>query len=334
METRVIRWGIMGTGRMARSFCNMLRRLPEARIVAVGSHTKEKAECFAKEWVETAGQDESNPVAAYGSYEELVADEKVELVYIATPIGCHFENVKLCLSAGKHVLCEKALTQTAAEAEELERMARERNLFLMEALWSKCQPVFRKLLEWKNQGKFGTIQAVEARFYTSATSNHRLFRDPAQGGVLYDMGIYPLTYACALLGYEPKELHAVAAIGEHGTDVMENIQLRYENGSFAACTGGLSPEKQTTLYIHGTKGRVLIEKERFHMAEEVTLIDWNNQPVETFACHPKTDGYEYEAKEAMACIRAGRLQSDLVPMKETIAVIRLMEQCRLSCNFR
>lgn len=315
---RKVRWGIMGTGRIAGTFSDMLKELEGAEIYAVASRTEEKSRDFGQRY---------GAEKCYGSYEALVRDEQVDVIYVATAIGCHYENVKLCLNGGKHVLCEKALTRTVAEAEELDALAKEKNCFLMEALWTRCQPVFRKIMEWKTEGKFGEIQGVEAKFYTCATREHRLMKNRSQGGSLFDLVIYPLVYACALLGYEPQKINAIAVKDGDHVDVMESIQLQYENGSFASLTGGLSCERQESLYIHGTKGRVLIHQENFHKAQRAVLYDWNNEVVEDFEGTFLVNGYEYEAMEAMDCIRRGRTESGMVPMKETIAVIRIMEEC-------
>lgn len=308
----------MGLGRIAGTFCNMLKELEGAEIYAVASRTIEKAEAFGQNY---------QAARCYSSYEELVQDECVDIIYVATPIGSHYDNVKLCLNAGKNVLCEKAFTLKADEAEELYALAREKKLFLMEAVWTKCHPVFRKIMEWKKEGKFGEIQGVEARFYTAATKEHRLLKKN-QGGVLYDMTLYPLTYACAMLGYEPQHIHALAVKGGEAVDVMESIQLQYENGAFATLTGGLACERQSTLYIHGTKGSVLVHQENFHCAQHVALYDWNNQIIEEFEEPFRINGYEYEAMEAMNCLQEGRIESNLMPMQETIALIRLMEECQ------
>ena len=314
-----IRWGILGTGRIAHTFCDTLRKLPQAELYAVGSRNEETAACFAGKYGISKW---------YGSYEAFVSDENVDIVYVATPIGSHYENVKLCLNAGKHVLCEKALTQTAQEAEELYALAKEKHLFFMEAMWTKCQPVFQKIMEWKEAGSFGHIQGVEARFYTCATREHRLMRDRNQGGALFDLTIYPLMYACALLGYQPKEMHVLAAKDGDDVDVMETIQLSYADGSFASLTGGLACERQISLYIHGTKGRVLIAEEHFHSAQRAVLLDWDNRPIEEFDGSFLVNGYEYEAMEAMDCLGKGETESSLVPMEETIAIIRLLEECQ------
>ncbi len=315
-----IRWGIMGTGRIAGIFCDMLDKLEEAEIYAVASRSEEKALEFGQKY---------HAEKCYGSYEQLVQDENVDIVYVATPIACHYDNVKLCLLAGKAVLCEKAFVQTVAEAEELYALAKEKNVFLMEAMWTKCQPVFRQIMAWKEEGRFGEIQGVEARFYTAGTKEHRLIKYKSQGGVLMDLLIYPLMYACALLGYEPKEVHALAVRGgNENMDVMDSVQLLYENGSFASLVSGLAHQKIVSLYVHGTKGRLLLEEEYIFQAQKAVLYDWDNQPVEEAILPFDINGYEYEAREAMKCIAEGKIQSDLVPMEQTIAILRLLEKCK------
>lgn len=315
-----IRWGIMGTGRIAGIFCDMLHKLEHAEIYAVASRTEGKALEFGSQY---------KAQKCYGSYEELVQDADVDIVYVATPIACHYDNVKLCLLAGKGVLCEKAFVQTVAEAEELYALAKEKNVFLMEAMWTKCQPIFRRIMTWKKEGKFGEIQGVEARFYTAATKEHRLIKQKSQGGVVMDLLIYPLMYACALLGYEPKEVRAVAVKGgDDNIDVMDSVQLLYENGSFASLVSGLAQQKMVSLYIHGTKGRVLLEEEYMFQAQKAVLYDWNNHPIEKVTIPFYINGYEYEAIEAMNCIAEGKIQSELVPMEETIAILRLLEKCK------
>lgn len=314
-----IRWGIMGTGRIAGVFCNMLKDLEQAEIYAVASRNQEKATEFGAKYCATA---------CYGSYEELVEDPQVDIIYIATPIACHYENVKLCLNAGKHVLCEKALTQSSAQAKELYALSQEKNVFLMEALWTKCQPVFRKIMEWNQEGKLGKIQAIEARFYTLGGRDHRLVKNRNQGGVLFDLVIYPLMYTCALMGYKPQNINALAVIGGDDIDIMDSIQLLYEDGAFASITSGVSHEHQISLYIQGTEGRILIQNEFFFQAQHVVLEDWNGQPKETFEGTFQISGYEYEAIEAMECIAQGKTQSDLIPMEDTIAILELLEECK------
>lgn len=317
-----IKWGIMGTGRIAGIFCDMLKQLAgeeELELYAVASRGLAKAEEFGARY---------GMAKRYGSYEELARDSEIDLIYVATPVGCHYENVRLCLEAGRNVLCEKSLTEEAGQARELYALAQEKHLFLMEAMWMKCQPVFRKVQEWHRSGMLGEVQGVESIFYTKADRNHRLYKNRNQGGALYDLLLYPMTYACSLLGNEPERVSAAAAIGGDQIDLMNSVQLFYKNGAFATLSSGLAPKRWTCLYIQGTRGRVIIDEEPFHSAQHVSLIDWDNQVVEELQAPFACNGYEYEAIEAMACIRQGRTVSSLVPMEDTIGVIGLMEECR------
>ena len=320
----MLKWGIMGTGRIANVFCETLEKMDEMQIYAIGSRSTDKAENFAKKF---------NADKSYGSYEEFVCDKDIDVIYVATPIAYHYEHVKLCLNAGKNVFCEKAFVMHAEEAKELYAIAKQKQLFLMEALWTKCQPVYRKMMEWKDQGLLGDIQGVEAKFYTMGGTNHRLYKDKKQGGALYDLTIYPLMYACAFLGYQPNEISAHAVIDGDDVDVMDSIQLKYENGSFADLTAGISCRRQASLYIHGSKGRVLIDEEPFFQAQHATLYNANNEVIDSIEAPFGISGYEYEAMEVKACIESGKSNSELIPMEETIAIIGLVEDIKDEIDF-
>lgn len=317
----MLKWGILGTGRIANIFCETLQKMEDMQIYAIGSRNIDKAENFAKKF---------HAKKYYGSYEDFVHDKDVDVIYVATPIACHYDNVKLCLEAGKNVLCEKAFTMHEEEAKELYAIAKQRQLFLMEALWTKCQPVYRKMMEWKEQGLLGDIQGVEIKFYTVGGKEHRLYKDKNQGGALYDLAIYPLMYACAFLGYQPKNVFAHAVIDGDDVDIMDSIQLEYDNGAFADLTAGVSCKRQVSLYIHGSKGRVLIDEEPFFQAQQATLYNANNEVIDYIHKPFKINGYEYEAMEVKNCIEHGKTSSDLIPMEETIAIIGLLETIKNS----
>ena len=314
-----MKWGIMGTGRIAKLFCETLEKMEDTQIYAIGSRTIAKAESFANEF---------HVEKSYGSYEELVCDKDIDVIYVATPIAYHYEHVKLCLNANKNVLCEKAFTMHEKEAKELHSIAKQKNLFLMEALWTKCHPVYQKIMQWKKEGLLGEIQAVEAKFYTLGGTEHRLYKDKKQGGALYDVGIYPLMYACALLGYDPKRISAHAVIAGDKVDVMDSIQLEYATGAFANLTAGLSCKRQTSLYIYGSKGRVLIDEEHFYKAQHAVLYGMNNEVLDCIDAPFEISGYEYEALEVKECIEQGKISSKLIPMEETIAIIGLLEKIK------
>ena len=315
----MLKWGIMGTGRIANIFCETLEKMDDMQIYAIGSRRTDKAENFAKKF---------NAEKSYGSYEEFVCDKDIDVIYVATPIAYHYEHVKLCLNADKNVLCEKAFTMQAEEAKELWAIAKQKQLFLMEALWTKCQPVYCKMMEWKEQGLLGDILGVEAKFYTAGGKEHRLYKDKKQGGALYDLAIYPLMYACAFLGYQPQKIFAHAVIDGDDVDVMDSILLEYENGAFADLTAGLSCKRQASLYIHGSKGRVLIDEEHFYKAQSATLYSVNNKVIDGIEAPFEISGYEYEAMEVKDCIEQGKMGSNLIPMEETIAIIGLLENIK------
>jgi predicted dehydrogenase len=203
-------WGILATGKIAQSFAADLALTPGARLAAVGSRRPEGARAFA---------DRHGAAAAYGSYDELVADPAVDVVYVASPHALHLEHARLAFAAGKHVLCEKPLTLNAAEAEEMVALAAASDRFLMEAMWTACHPVVRQLVAQVRAGRFGTPRHVHAElgFRVDAGPEDRML-DPALGaGALLDMGIYPLTFAHLLLG-PAQELRASAPRSAGGMD--------------------------------------------------------------------------------------------------------------------
>ena len=320
-----IRWGYMGAGRIAGWFATGMSVLEDAELYAIASRTLEKAEKFAREY----GFEK-----AYGSYEEMLQDPRVDIVYVATPVVEHYRCVKMCLDAGKNVLCEKSLTVNAAQAEELVNMAREKKLFFMEAAWSKCQPVFLKIKEWISSGLLGEILGVEARFYTLAGEGHRLYKRELAGGALLDLGCYPIMYACAFMGHEPQRIISHMAMGEKNVDYLDSVILEYEGGKFAHLSCGLGCDRSISAYILGTKGRILLQDEFFFQATKVTAYDFDNHVLETFEGPFLKNGYEFEAMEAMECIRAGKTESEKVPLDETLAIMKILDTCRENAGFK
>ena len=314
-----IKWGIMGAGRMSGWFTEALSILPDANLYAVGSRNLAKAQHFA----ETYGFQKM-----YGSYEELVRDPEIDIIYIGTPVRYHYDSLMLALHAGKHVLCEKALTVNASQAKEAYALAREKHVFLMEAMWMKCQPAYRKMLEWIRGGLIGDIQSVEARFFTKAGNGHRLFQHEIAGGALLDLGIYPLTAACDILGYSPDKIVSHAAIGKEHVDYSNSTLLSYKDGSYASVNSGLALSKMVSLFIIGTKGRICIDKEFFFQAEHIEAYGYNDTLLGSFDGKFMKNGYEFEAIEVMDCLRRGKTGSNLVPVSESIALLELMDQLR------
>ncbi len=320
-----IRWGIMGAGRMANWFTQGLNVAEGACKYAIGSRDIEKGKKFAEEF----GYEK-----AYGSYEEFLQDENIDVVYIATPVRYHYEHIKMCLEAGKNVLCEKSLTVNAAQAKEVAALAREKGLFLMEAMWTKCQPVFREMMNWIKNGVIGDVKAVDINFYTACGKGHRLYKHELAGGAFLDLGFYPVAMACSFLGKHPEKIINHTIMGAGNVDYLDSMVLEYDNGRFAHLSCGLGAEKMVTLYVLGTKGRIAIQDEFFFQAQKAKAMNFDNEILAEVEGPFIANGYEYEAIEVMECLRNGKTESDAVPLDETIAIMEILDACREQAGFR
>lgn len=320
---RPVRWGILATGKIARSFARDLALLPDAQIAAVGSRRLEAAEEFATQY---------DVAAAYGSYEELVADPTVDVVYVATPHALHKENVLMAFDAGKPVLCEKALTLNARDAEELVSVAREKKLFFMEAMWMRCNPVIRRLKQLSDGGHLGQIQQVRADLgsYVDLPETDRMLAPELGGGALLDMGIYALTFAHLFLG-EPEQVEAVATLSTSGIDLNISLSLGYDSGAVASLSSTMTAWSPRTASIATERGRVdLVEP--FHQPTSATWVsDGITQVIEEDVIGT---GLANEALEVIRCLRNGETESPLVPLDETVAVMRLMDRIRQKIGVR
>lgn len=317
---RPVRWGILATGRIARSFAGALALLPDAQLTAVASRSKESAEQFAA----TFG--EPGLARAYGSYAELVEDDSVDVVYVATPHALHHENTMLAFDAGKPVLCEKALTLTARESEDLVRVSRERRLFLMEAMWMRCNPVIRRVKQLADRGDLGRIQQVRADlgFLVDVPDTHRLIAPELGGGALLDMGVYPLTFAHLFLG-DPDKVEAVAEMSSSGIDLNIAISLGWTGGAVAAVSSTMTAWSPRTASIATDRGRLDLGEAFHHPTEALWVEDGQTHVVREEVLGT---GLAHEAAEVMRCLRNGEIESPLVPLDDSLAIMRLMDRIR------
>ena len=326
------RWGILATGKIAHTFARDLAVAPEAELVAVGSRRRESAEAFAAEHG-APGQ-----VRAHGSYEELVADTDVDVVYIATPHALHLENARLCFGAGKHVLCEKPLTLDTAEAEEMVVLATEHDRFLMEAMWTACHPVVRALAERLRSGELGRPRHLHAElgFRVQAAPEDRMLNPALGASALLDMGIYPLTFAHLMLG-KASEIRATADLSEGGIDLDVAMTGRYPQGALATMTASMSSWSSRRASIATDLGRVDVDD--FHHPTRATFTpyvqaegNWvfvPGEPVEIAGTEPIIGaGYGNEIAEVGRCLRAGLRESPLVPHAQTLTILRQMDDVR------
>ncbi|GMK44278.1 dehydrogenase [Paenibacillus glycanilyticus] len=318
MENRTIKWGILGAGWIASQFARDLAFAQDAELSAVGSRSLEKAAEFAGKF---GGK------RAYGSYEELVNDAEIDIIYVATPHPSHKEHVLQCLRAGKAVLCEKPFTVNVKEAEEVVQYARENRIFLMEAMWTRFLPVIRKVREWIEEGRIGDVRLLKADFgfRTGVNPEGRLFKPALAGGALLDVGIYPLSFASMLFGAKPKQILSTAHLGETGVDEENSILLSYEGGQTALLSSAIRLNSGSDAYIMGTEGSIKIPS--FFNAKSATLVAADGTE-ETFSDDRTTLGYVYEAEAAGQYLREGKLESEVISLDETLQLMRIMDEIR------
>jgi predicted dehydrogenase len=318
---RPVRWGVLATGKMARTFVADLALVPGAALAAVGSRS---AAC-AQEFVDEHGF--GDPAATpHGSYEELAADPDVDVVYVATPHSRHLDDVLLCLEADKPVLCEKPLTLDGDSAARLVHTARERGLFLAEAMWMRTNPSVLRAVAMAHDGHLGSVRQVRADLgFTMGTDPDSRLWDPALGAsALLDLGVYPLTFATMVLG-QPSGVSAGAVLSDRGVDVNGAATLTYESGAAASISWCQTAYSDTRASIAGDAGRIELPT-RFHESDSYTYV--RDGQTETIRTALLGRGYTHEAQEVMRCLRAGLTESPLLPLDETLANMRLLDRIR------
>jgi predicted dehydrogenase len=313
-----VRWGILGTGGIARSFVTDLRLTGSGAAVAVGSRSLESAGRFA---------DEFGIARRHGGYEELVADPDVDVIYVATPHPMHRDNAILALLAGKHVLVEKPFTMNAAEAREVARVARERGLFAMEAMWTRFLPHTAVIRDWLARGLLGDIVTVTADHgqWFAEDAGFRLFAPELGGGALLDLGVYPVSFASMILG-APRRIVSMSDPAFTGVDAQTSMLLGYDSGAQAVLTCTLRAKSPTRAAIVGTGARIEVEGD-FYAPAAVTLIPRKGDPVRVEPAH-EGRGLRHQADEVARRLSAGDLESPLMPLDETISIMETMDTVR------
>ncbi|WTL48589.1 Gfo/Idh/MocA family oxidoreductase [Streptomyces sp. NBC_01497] len=312
------RWGVVATGGIAARFTQDVQALDDARVVAVASRNEASAKTFA---------DRFDIPQAYGDWAGLFADPEVDAVYVATPHSAHRAAAGAALEAGKAVLCEKPFTLNTREAQELVTLARERDLFLMEAMWTYCNPVVRRLVELVRDGAIGEVRSVQADFGVTGpfAPDHRM-RDPELGGgALLDLGVYPVSFAQLLLG-EPSRIQADAQLSPEGVDVNTGMLLGWDSGAVAVLTCGLDGHSGTRATVTGSRGRIDLPEGFFD--PDSFVLHRAGAEAEVVRARSALHGMQHEAAEVGACLAAGRTESSLVPLAGTLAVMRTLDAVR------
>jgi predicted dehydrogenase len=316
--TETTRWGILATGRIAHDFATELLEVPGAEIAAVGSRTEGSAEAFAEEF----------GARPHASYEALVADADVDVIYVATPHAFHLEHARLAFSAGKHVLCEKPLTINVAEAEEMVEAASLAGRFLMEAMWMACHPVIRAVRDGLGEGRFGTPRQVHADlgFVVRKPPTNRMFNPALGGGALLDMGVYVLTFAHLMLGPADR-LVGTATLSDQGVDLDVALSGRHGQ-AVSALTASMTANSPRTATIATSEGRIDLPRS-FHAPPYAIWTPESGEPERIDCLEPVLGtGLGNEAAHVQECLHAGRLESPLVPHAQTLTLIGQMDDVR------
>ena len=314
----------MAPGRIAHKFAQDLRQVPNARLTAVASRDLGRAQQFAKAY---------DAPYAYGTYEELVACLELDAVYIASPHIGHHEHTLLCLKAGIPVLCEKPFGMNRPQVEEMVRVARKKNVFLLEALWSRFLPTTRKTLELIQSGAIGEVLGVKADFGFQGIYDPlgRLFNAQLGGGALLDIGIYPLFWSYVVLGV-PTSLKASAVFSATGVDAATGMVLTYPGQHFAFLDCTFLARTPCEAYVYGTEGIIKVHP-RWHESQALTLERYGEEP-QTFRFERSTWGYSYEIEAVGEYLRAGQTESTLWTLDDSLRLMQLLDDVRREIGLR
>lgn len=308
---------ILGAGSIAGKMAGTLSQMEEVKRYAIAARDYDRALSFK----ETYGFER-----AYGSYEEMVQDEAVEMVYIATPHSHHFEHAKLCLEHGKHVLCEKPFTINEKEARELFRLAKEKNVFITEATWTRFMPSRKLIDEVIASGILGNIATVTANIGYPIMHKQRIMEPTLAGGALLDIGIYTINFALMVLGHDIEEVHSTAMLSDKGVDMQNSITLTFKDNKMAILNSSAMVAINRQGVIAGDKGYMVIEN--INNCEGITIYNSDHQILKKVQIPEQITGYEYEVRATVKAIQEGKLECEEMPHEETLRVMRLMDGLR------
>ena len=310
-------WAIMGPGGIANKFAQALMQCKDARLIGCASKSIEKAQEFKKAY---------DLKYAYGSYNELVANNEIDAVYVSTTHNFHYECAKTALLAGKHTVVEKAFTVNAAQAQELVDIATEKNVFLMEAMWTRFLPAFKWAKDMVLKGEIGDLQNVTASLCVDFPyePSSRIFNINLAGGGLLDVGIYNLSIACFFLGCDPAKIQSSGSIGKTGVDENVSVILSYEKGRTATLNHSIIYKTKNDVYIHGTKGYIHIPSFVDAQAAQLVYNDGKSAECNT----PHDNGFIYEVEEINSLIKAGKKESHVITHDDTVKIIKICDKLR------
>lgn len=308
---------ILGAGRIAAIAAQTLSALEEFDRLAIAARDLSRAQEFAQK---------HGFRRAYGSYEEMLCDPDVELVYIATPHSHHYQHMIMCLQAGKHVLCEKSFTMNAAQAHEVVAYARERGLYLAEAMWTRYMPSRAIIDQVIAGGMVGKPHIMAANLSYPNVTHDRIARPELAGGALLDLGVYGLNFALMHFGDDIARIHSTAQMTDTGVDAMESITLHYRDGRMAVLTHSIYARSDRQGVIYCDKGYIVVKT--INNPKTISVYDTADNLLAHYEVPPQITGYEYEFLEARRCILEGKTESDSTPLSHTLRIMELMDTLR------
>lgn len=315
--------GFIGAGGIAREMAKTIIKMDCVKPKAVGARDDGRAQRFAAEF----GFEK-----AYGSYDEMLRDPEVELVYVATPHSHHFDHAKRCLENGKHVLCEKAFTANVKQAEALIELARDKGLLLAEAIWTRYMPLSVTLSKLLAEGVIGTVSALTANLGYMISTVERIREPSLAGGALLDLGVYPLNFALMALGTDIERIVSAAIKTETGVDAQNSFTLCYRDGKMAILNSSTLTQTDRRGIIYGDKGSIIVDN--INNPDQLRIIGNNDQEKAVYERPPHISGYEYEVEAAVRAIREGAVECAEMPHAEILRVMQIMDSLRAEWGVR
>ena len=309
--------GIIGTGKIAETTAPTLAATREIECYAVASRTPEKAQAFAEKY---------GFQKAYGSYEALLQDPEVELVYIATPHSHHYEHMMLAIGYGKHVICEKPFTLNKGQAEKVRAFAKEKEVYLAEAIWTRYMPVRKMLDDILNSGIIGKVHIITANLSYADSHVRRIMEPELAGGALMDVGVYGINFLLMHFGADIERIESSVKMTASGVDGWETITVFYKDGPMGCLTHSFFPRSDRKGCIFGEKGYITVQN--INCPQSISVYDTQDVLLAHYPVPEQISGYEYEFQEAVRCIREGKTEADSMPLEDTLRVLEITDSIR------
>lgn len=322
-KSNPLKIGVIGTGWIAEKLAMTIHAMPEFETYAIASRNLSRAQAFA---------DRRLFARAYGSYEEMLDDEEVGLVYIASPHSHHYEHALACIRKGKPVLCEKAFTATAPQAREVLELAREKKVFITEAIWTRYMPLSKKINELIASGVIGSPHMVTANLCYPISHKERIMQADLAGGALLDIGIYPINFASMILGPDVKKVVSTCQLTHTGMDAQESITLLYDDNRMACLQSSIWVKSDRQGIVSGTEGHLIVEN--CNNPQKVTVVDLDYKTVAEYDAPHQISGYEYQLYACKEAIENGWIEHPDMPHAEILRIMQLFDDLRKEWGVR